>query len=114
MDSILFWFENIGSNILSTARLLVHHPIVWGFGIGFGVSTLIHVLIISDKVAHIGPILTKSSQDSYAYLHGSTESNGSPALPFERFKKQYHHIRIGVLSVVLVALLIIIFALVRY
>lgn len=96
MDNFIFGLQNLWSNIGNTALQLFQHQLVWGFAIGFVVSTIVHLLIMSDHPKRIPHILTKSLRDSYKHLNPK-DSKAKHYKSLHHFKLEYHRVHISTL-----------------
>lgn len=112
-NNFIFGLKAIALSIKFTILALIHHPMMWGFAIGFGASTLIHAFIISDNPRQIPMILRKPAPDSFKRL-APRLADGTYCIPYTQFQREYNRVRIVFYSTFLTFLGVIAIALVRY
>lgn len=107
MNNVQLFFANSGLNLSLLWDYLWQNNLFIGIGIGFLISTAIHLVITVGGAKDIAHVLTKTPEESYKLI---TSSN--PESPdhtnFARFKKIHASSRImvfaGLLLLVLMAL----------
>jgi hypothetical protein len=88
-------------SMLVSLHALALHPLLWGVGIGFAISTAVHAIIVSRSPAAYYHMVTKTPKDSYAKIHPLF----TPHTPsFEEFQRDHHHVLI-LLRITITALL---------
>ncbi len=87
-----------------TISVLVHHQATIGFFLGFIVSTIIHLVIMSDNPGRIPHLVTKSLEDSYEHLNPLDPTHPDHK-PLHQFKHEYHRVRFSVFGILLFILI---------
>lgn len=94
MDNFLFGLQALASTIHITIIALINHPLVWGFGIGFLISTVIHMLIITD-VPHAIPFMVVSGPAESFLKIAPRDAKGAFQLSYTAFEKEHLRVRIA-------------------
>lgn len=113
MDNFIFGAQNVAYNIKITLISLFQHQMVWGFAIGFSASTIIHLFIIADRPKDIPQIIRKSAPESFAAL-AKRDKKGTYQMSYSGFQNEYNRVRVLFYSSLLIFLIIIAIALIRY
>mgnify|MGYP001579194709 CR=1 FL=1 len=113
LENFAFGIKALAYSIAFTVYAFLHHPVLWGFAIGFGASTLIHAFIVSDNPRAIKHILTKPAPDSFKRV-APRLADGTYCIPYSQFQREYNRVRIVFYSAFLVFLGVIGIALLRY
>lgn len=113
MDNFIFAAQNTAYNIKITLVGLFQHQMVWGFAIGFSASTIIHLLIIADRPRDIPQIIRKSAPESFVAL-ATRDAKGTYQSSYSAFQDEYNRVRVLFYSSLLIFLLIVAVALIRY
>lgn len=99
MENFIYGLQSTGEAIRLTTLALIHHPIMWGFGFGFLVSTFIHLFIITDIPRTIPTMVTNSAAESFQKIVRKDEG-GSYAPSYTAFQKEHARVRIAFYLVV--------------
>ena len=113
MENFAFGVKAIAHSITLTISTLLHHPVLWGFAIGFGAPALIHAFIVSDNPRAIPHMLTKPAPDTFKRVSPRLP-DGTYCIPYSQFQREYNRVRIGFYSTLLAFLGIVGLALLRY
>lgn len=112
MENFIFGIESIGYNINDTIIALFRHPLVWGFVLGFGASTLVHLFVVVDKPGVLPKMITKKPSEAFQELQ-ETDKEGTYMVSYSKFQQEANRVRIIFYSVVLAFLIIVIITLLR-
>lgn len=112
MENFLFGVQALGTSIRITSIALINHPLAWGFGIGFFVSTLIHMLIITDVPHNIPTMVTKGAAESFQKISPRNQKGGFE-LSYTAFQKEHLRVRIAFYLALLALLFVIAISLLR-
>jgi hypothetical protein len=113
MENFLFGIENIATNINSTTVALFRHPLVWGFILGFGASTLVHLFIVVDKPGVLPKMIAQKPTQSFREI-ASQNKSGVYSESYSKFRQEVNRVRIIFYSVMLAFLIIVIISLIRF
>lgn len=100
-------------NIKSTLIVILLHPVIIGFGIGFCAATGIYIFVFADHVRHVPHVLTQSPTLAFQRV-SPQNTDGSYAASYSSFLLTYHRIRALFYASALVFLIIILVALLRF
>ncbi len=106
MENFLFGISALATSMRITIIALINHPLIWGFGIGFFVSTVIHMFIITDVPHAIPTMITRSSEHSFK-KHAPKNEKGEYMVSFEAFQKEHLRVRIAFYLALLAFLFVI-------
>lgn len=109
---MIFGLQALGRSISTTVVALVNHPLMWGFGIGFFSSTLIHLFIVTDVPHQIPFMVTRGAPESFQRIARRAE-NGAFLQSYTTFQKEHSRVRIAFYLALNTLLLVVLFALVR-
>ncbi|PJC37023.1 hypothetical protein CO046_02875 [Candidatus Peregrinibacteria bacterium CG_4_9_14_0_2_um_filter_53_11] len=96
MNNVLFGVQNVGHNISFTLTSLLNSRMVWGFALGFLISTIVHVLVITERPRTIPTMITRSLEESYKQLNPGDTSHPEHR-SIHIFGHEYRRVRRGVL-----------------
>lgn len=113
MENFAFGIKALAYSIALTISALLHHPMLWGFAIGFSASTLIHAFIVSDNPRAIPQMLTKPAPDTFKRISPRLP-DGTYCIPYSQFQREYNRVRVAFYSAFLAFLAVISIALLRY
>jgi hypothetical protein len=113
MDNLFFGLQSIAINMRQTILALIQNQIIWGFIIGFGGSTVVHLLVSTEQPKHIPHILTKEVSSAFNKV-AKRNSSGMFLTSYTKFEQDYHRTRALAYTVILAFLAIMIIALLRY
>jgi hypothetical protein len=100
MNNLLFALQNSWLNFAQTVGVFAANPGVWGFVLGFGASTIIHLLVVADNPRSVAHIITKDMSVSYNTL-AERKSDGTYETSYSQFEKEYNRVRIIFFSALL-------------
>ncbi len=96
----------------TTVIALIHHQLIWGFGLGFLASTFIHLFIATDVPRQIPLMVTKSAPDSFAKI-AQRDERGAYIQSYTTFQKEHSRVRVAFYLALNTLLLVVLFALLR-
>lgn len=110
MENFIFGLQNIGVNLVSLFGYLLANQLFWGFCIGFGVSTILHIVIVSGGVQNATRVLVSSAENSYPKVIPSDTSHPDYKT-FEQFLRVHSRARsialVGLIAFVMVILYLV-------
>ena len=112
MENFFFGIESIGANINDTIIVLLRHPLVWGFVLGFGASALVHFFVVIDKPGTLPKMLSKNPVTAFQEIQ-ETNKSGVYNTSYSNFRLEVNRVRIIFYSVVLAFLIIVIITLIK-
>lgn len=112
MENFFYGIEGIAQTIRITTVALINHPLIWGFGIGFLSSTLIHLFIVTDVPHQIPFMVTKGAPESFQRIAQRNEG-GAFLQSYTTFQKEHTRVRFAFYLAVSAALLVAALALLR-
>ncbi|MBI4253069.1 hypothetical protein HY623_02745 [Candidatus Uhrbacteria bacterium] len=112
MENVIYGIQALGRSVSVTVIALLHHQLIWGFGLGFLASTFIHLFIVTDIPRAIPLMVTKSAPDSFQKI-ASRDEHGSYTQSYTTFQKEHSRVRIAFYLALNTLLLVILLALLR-
>ena len=107
MENIWFGLQNIFLNMGQVISVLIAQPALWGFVAGFGVSTIIHLLVVADNPQAAAQMVTQELTSSYMKL-AHRKSDGTFGTSFSQFEKEYNRVRLIFFSAMLALLVTVV------
>lgn len=112
-ENFIYGVQASAHGITSNITELMYHPVIWGFALGFLVSTGVHLYVVAGSSRSCYHIITKSAKKSYDILHPPTivdEVHQS----FDEFVHDYNRVQ-ALFSVLMLLFFAIVFvSLLRY
>lgn len=112
MENLVYGIQALGRSVSVTVVALLHHQLMWGFGLGFLASTFIHLFVVTDVPRQIPLMVTKSASDSFQKIAIRDES-GSYAQSYTTFQKEHSRVRVAFYLALNTLLLVILFAILK-
>lgn len=113
MENLLYGLYGIAYNMEYSIFAIFQHQLVWGFVLGFAVSTIIHVLVSSEQPRHIPHMLTKDRFSAFEKV-SQKDQDGTVLMSYSKFAHEYHHVRALYYIVLLAFVVVFIIAIIRY
>lgn len=113
MDNFIYGLQAVGHSIPLTLAIIVRNQLIWGFSLGFFVSTVIHVLIIANNPRQITAILTTNPAQSFHVLT-PRQADGTYKMSYANFLKEHNRIRSALYIAIFVFIFVIILAMFKY
>lgn len=113
MGNLLLGLQAIAHSINVTVIALLHHPVVWGFALGFAASTGTHLVVVGGNPRHTYHMLTKPPDRCYG-LVCPPALDGTVARSYEDFCHDHHRVRLLSYTTALAFLGVVLVALLRY
>lgn len=113
LENFAFGLQAIAHSLTINVGALLHHPMLWGFAIGFSASTFIHAFIVSDNPRAIPQMLTKPALDTFKRVSPRLP-DGTYCIPYSQFQREYNRVRIVFYSTFFAFLTVVGIALLRY
>ncbi len=112
MDNFVYGVQALGSSLTLTILGLMQHPLLWGFGIGFLVSTIIHLIIVADVPRTIPLMVTNNTVELFQKMSPRDE-RGVFLHSYIALQKEHNRVRIAFYLALTTVLLVILAALFR-
>lgn len=113
MENFIFGLQNIAYNISNTIFAIMRQHLVWGFAIGFGISTMVHLFLMTENPRHIPTILFHKQAKSFSQL-APRDANGSFQISYTQFQAEYNKTKTLFYLTLCAFLGVVIIALLRY
>lgn len=113
MENSIYALQSVALAIKGTILPLIQHPMIWGFAIGFGASTMIHLFLMSDNPRQLPTMISNNVTTSFDKL-APRNQEGSYSISYTEFSKQYSKVRMTFYSMVMAFFLLVVVAIVRY
>ncbi len=113
MENFIYGLSAFAYSIRLTILSLLRHQLIWGFAIGFFVSTIIHLFVATDAPRTIPTIITKRPEESFTKF-AARSPEGTYLSSFTAFQKEYNRVRVVFYSMLLALLLVILTLLIRF
>ncbi len=86
MDNFIFGVGAIARGISQSLKGVSQYNLIWGFGLGFLVSTLVHGFIMSESPKDLPTVLFKDKMQSFQKISSQSE-DGTYTKSFSSFGK---------------------------
>lgn len=93
MDNFLFGIQSIAQGLKTTITLLAGYQMFWGFALGFFVSTLVHIFLITDNPRHVPTMLLYDPGVSFQKMQTKNQQ-GTYTASYAQFVKTVNKVRI--------------------
>lgn len=114
MDNLIYGLQSIGINAFRSVVAIIQHPVVWGFALGFGASTIVHLVISSENPSQLPQIaLHKDTAQAFTKV-APRDARGNYMLSYTKFEEEFHRTRALLYTVILAFLGVTIIAMLRY
>ena len=113
MENFVFGLQALASDIKITTLALLRHQMMWGFGVGFVASTMVHAFVVTDNPRQIPAMLTRDTRDSFISVMPQAP-DGTYQVSYTAFQRDYNRVRIIFYSLLLAFLAVVGIALLRY
>lgn len=110
---IIYGLHSIFQNISITFSSVVHHPLMWGVGLGFLISTAIHAFVVAENPRQFSTIMLQESTSAFTKLSPRL-ADGTYCFTFSEFQKQYNKVRVAFYSAVMGLLIAITAAVIKF
>lgn len=112
MENFIFGIQALSITIKPILLAVVNHPLMWGFGLGFLASTMIHLFIITD-IPHAIPVMVRKGPIESFQKIAPKNTKGDYLISYTDFQKEHVRVRIAFYLTILAFLVIVILALLR-
>lgn len=112
MENFFYGLQSSGETLRLTTLAVIRHPMIWGFGVGFLVSTCMHLFIATDIPHTIPTMVRNTAAESFRKITGKDEA-GVYIQSYTAFQKEHNRVRIAFYVAVTVFLLVAALALAR-
>lgn len=112
MENFILGVQALALSIRATLLALLFHPLMWGFGFGFLVSTFIHLFIVTDVPHAIPLMVTKGAPESFRRI-ARRDEKGAYLQSYTTFQKEHSHVRVAFYLALNTLLLVVLLALLR-
>lgn len=113
MENFLFGLSSIANGMQHTIFAMFRHQLVWGFVLGFAVSTIIHLIINAEQPSHLPHLLTKNKFSAFEKI-SPKDPEGRFLMSYSKFEHDYLYVRALSYIVILTFLVVMIVATIRY
>lgn len=113
MDNFVYGIQSIARGLSTTIALLGSYQLFWGFAIGFFVSTLVHIFLITDNPRHIPAMLFYDKGTSFQKIH-SMSPEGVYKVSYSQFVKTVDKVKFVFGLAIMLFFVIIIITLFKY
>jgi len=93
MNNLLSALQANALNIKYTMIALFQHPLVEGFLLGIGASTIIHMVIVAEDPRTIPGILARKPHHAFSKIYHKTQDEVDEAV-YNEFLKTYNRIHV--------------------
>ncbi|MBI2484450.1 hypothetical protein HYV71_04680 [Candidatus Uhrbacteria bacterium] len=112
MENFFFGIQGSSTTIKPILLAVINHPLLWGFGLGFLASTMIHLFIITD-IPHAIPLMVRKGPIESFQRIAPKNAKGDYLISYTDFQKEHLRVRIAFYLTILAFLLVVILALLR-
>lgn len=113
MDNFIFGLQAVSHSAPLTMVTIIRNQLIWGFSLGFFVSTVIHILIIANNPKQITAVLTANPAQSFQNL-APRQANGTYKMSYANYLKEHARIRSALFVAIFVFIFITILAMFKY
>ncbi|MBI4250219.1 hypothetical protein HY622_01375 [Candidatus Uhrbacteria bacterium] len=112
MDNFIYGIHAVSTTIKPIVFAVVNHPLMWGFGLGFLASTMIHLFIVTD-IPHAIPVMVRKGPIESFQKVAPKNEKGDYLISYTDFQKEHLRVRIAFYLTILAFLFVVILALLR-
>ncbi len=109
LNNFFFGLQSLATNILEFGRQLSNYELFWGFSIGFLVSTMVHVFLLSEDRRYACGMILKKRLQSFEHRYPPEERLNAPQL-FEEHNERVTQLRSTFLLVLLLFVFVLLIA----
>ncbi|MFH0818373.1 MAG: hypothetical protein V1898_00010 [Patescibacteria group bacterium] len=115
MENFVFGVGAVSRAMSFTLKSIAQYQLLWGFGFGFFISTLVHGFLISDSPGHLSTILFQNRAESFEKINAiKRKANGTYNVSFSDFIKIVDRTRFVFSLALLVFMSTIFLALIKF
>lgn len=86
MENFVYGIQSITQGLSTTITIIGSYQLFWGFAVGFFISTLVHMFLITDNPRHVPAMLMYDKGTSFQKVNAMTEE-GMYKVSYTQFAK---------------------------
>ncbi|MFA6027480.1 MAG: hypothetical protein WC752_00960 [Patescibacteria group bacterium] len=113
MDNFIFGMQGLARSLNISIGSILNQEMVWGFALGFCASTLIHMFIVAQNPLYVPSMIMKTAPDSFTKVAPRNKS-GTYEMSYAQYSQEHSRVRLAFYLAIMVFLIVIAVALIRY